>query len=62
MLRIITQRKLNEIIRKAESDAFSKAFTFGYQMCRSDFSKTGFIFSPGVRKDLDEILREKGVE
>ncbi len=59
MFRIISQRKLNELIRRKERDAFLRAYVLGYRQAEADKVGKGVIVGSLVDRELEKILRDK---
>jgi len=56
----IIGKKVKREINQAFQDGLTKGFELGYQLRKQKETKRGFIISPKVDREIDEILRRKG--
>ena len=62
MIIIITAKKLKKICEKYYSHGFTKGFELGYRMAKSEKDNRGFIISPKVNQEIEELLKKHGLD
>ena len=61
MFRIISNRRLEEIKQEERRAGISLGYDLGWKMRELEVSNLGFITGSKLDRELDEILRRKGM-